>query len=502
MEVERGAEHFDVLIVGAGISGIGAACKLQDKCAGKTFAILEARSEMGGTWDLFRYPGIRSDSDMYTLGYGFRPWRDAKAIADGPSIKTYVIETAREAGVDRKIRFNCRVTDASWSSANARWTVTAETATGPVRFTCSFLMMCSGYYRYAEGYTPEFKGRGRFKGRIIHPQLWPEDLDYAGKRVVVIGSGATAVTLIPSLTDRAGHVVMLQRSPSYVFSMPGTSPLAKFLSAIMPKRLAYFIMRWHRIIFTQLMFKLARARPQKTRERLIQLTREALPEGYDVAKHFTPKYNPWDQRLCLVPDDDLFAAISSGKASVETDEIETFTERGILLKSGKELVADIIVTATGLALEVLGGAKLTIDGRPFKSGESFTYKGFGFSCVPNLAAVFGYTNASWTLRADLVSDYVCRLINYMDRRGYASATPVVDDPAMKPEPFLDFSSGYVRRAVDFLPKQGSGPWRHPQDYASDIVNLRYGRIEDGVMEFQTRTGQNEAAGGRVLAAAE
>ncbi len=477
-------EHFDVVIVGAGLSGIGAACHLRKKAPRKSFAILEGRGAIGGTWDLFRYPGVRSDSDMFTLGYGFRPWRDPKAIADGPAIKAYVIETARESGVDQKIRFNHWVTDISWSSDDARWTVAAQHDGRPVRFTCSFLLMASGYYRYAEGYTPEFKGRERFKGRIVHPQKWPEDLDYAGKRVVVIGSGATAVTLIPSMTDKAAHVVMLQRSPSYMFSMPGSSPLAKFLASVMPRKVAFWVMRWQRIILTQFMFKMARARPQKTRQRLIELTRAALPPGYDVETHFTPRYDPWDQRLCLVPDEDLFAAIRSGKASVETGTIDAFTDNGIRLASGKELRADIVVTATGLTLEVLGGAKAAIDGRPFESGKSFTYKGFGFSGVPNLAAVFGYTNASWTLRADLVSEYVCRLINYMDANGYAVATPVVRDKDMTPEAFIDFSSGYVTRAVAYLPKQGTGPWRHPQNYALDVINLRYGRIDDGAMEFR------------------
>jgi cation diffusion facilitator CzcD-associated flavoprotein CzcO len=476
-------EHFDVLIVGAGLSGVGAACHLAERCPSKSYAILEGRSEMGGTWDLFRYPGVRSDSDMFTLGYGFRPWRQAKAIADGPSIKSYVIDTAREYGVDSRIRFNHWVTDLAWSTAEARWTVTAEHEGRPKRFTCNFLWMCSGYYRYAEGYTPEWKGVSDFRGRIVHPQKWPEDLGYAGKRVVVIGSGATAVTLIPSMADRTAHITMLQRSPTYMFSMPATSGLARVLSAVMPRSWAYFLMRWQRIIMQRFVFKMARKKPEETRERLLRLTAERLPAGYDVATHFTPKYNPWEQRLCLVPDDDLFNVIKSGKASVVTGEIETFTPDGIRLKSGATLKADIIVTATGLILETLGGARASIDGAPFEPGKSFTYKGLGYSGAPNLVSVFGYTNASWTLRADLVSEYVCRLINYMDAEGFAYAVPTPSDPAMTPEPFLDFSSGYVTRASAYLPKQGREPWRHPQDYFADMRKLRKGPLDDGEIKF-------------------
>ena len=476
--------HFDVLIVGAGLSGIGAACHLQKLCPGKSYAILEGRAAIGGTWDLFRYPGVRSDSDMFTLGYGFRPWRQAKAIADGPSIRDYVAETAAQHGIDRHIRFNHWVTDVSWSSGEARWTVTATHDGAPIRTTGNFLWMCSGYYRYREGYTPEFNGRERFGGQIIHPQKWPEDLDYAGKRVVVIGSGATAVTLIPSMADKAAHIVMLQRSPSYMYAMPATSPLAKFLQGFLPLSWAYWLMRWQRIVFQQYLFKLARARPKKTAERLIGMARDRLPAGYDVETHFRPNYNPWDQRLCLVPDDDLFEAITADKASVVTDEIETFTEKGVLLKSGEELEADIIVTATGLALEALGGADVFVDGEKVDIGRTLTYRGMMYSGVPNLVSVFGYLNASWTLRADLISEYVCRLLKYMDGHGYAQARPVNRDPAMALEPYADFSSGYIMRALDLLPKQGRAPWRHPQDYARDVFAMRYGRLDDGVMEFR------------------
>lgn len=478
--------HFDVLIIGAGLSGIGAARHLQKRRPEKTYAILEGRGAIGGTWDLFRYPGIRSDSDMFTLGYGFRPWRQAKAIADGPSIRDYVNETAAEHGIDKHIRFNHWVTDVSWSSDEARWTVKASRNGEIVRYSCNFLWMCSGYYRYSSGYTPEFKGRDRFRGEIVHPQKWPEDFDYAGKRVLVIGSGATAVTLIPSMADKAGHVTMLQRSPTYMFSMPGTSPLAEFLQRVLPRSWAYWLMRWERIILQQIMYKLARARPKKTAERLIEMTRERLPEGFDVEKHFRPNYNPWDQRLCLVPDDDLFEAIKAGKASVVTDEIETFTEKGVLLKSGEEIEADIIITATGLELEMLGGANLYVDGEKVDIGKTLTYRGMMYSGVPNLVSVFGYLNASWTLRADLISEYVCRLLAYMDRRGYVEARPVNDDPDMPREPYADFTSGYIMRAIDKMPKQGRPPWRHPQDYAWDVMHMRFGRIDDGVLEFRAR----------------
>ncbi len=479
-------DHFDVLIVGAGLSGIGAAYHLQNRCPDKSYAILEGRSASGGTWDLFRYPGIRSDSDMYTLGYRFRPWRQAKAIADGPSILDYVRDTAREYGIEEKIRYDHWVSDVSWCSETALWTVTAMRDGAQVQITCNFLWMCSGYYRYAEGYTPDFAGTDNFKGEIVHPQHWPQNLDYKDKSVVVIGSGATAVTLIPSMADDTSHITMLQRSPTYMYAMPAESPLAKFLDRFLPKSLTYTIMRWQRVILQQYVYRLARARPQKIAASLIDMARERLPAGYDVGTHFTPRYNPWEQRLCLVPDDDLFKTISSGKASVVTDEIDRFIEGGILLKSGKALEADIIITATGLTLEALGGAKVSVDGKDVTFGDRLTYKGMMYEGVPNIASVFGYTNASWTLRADLISEYVCRLINYMDKHGISQATPRNDNPDMKKEPYLDFSSGYVKRAEHILPKQGEhAPWRHPQNYGSDLFNLRYGKIADGVMEFST-----------------
>ncbi|HBS34629.1 MAG TPA: FAD-containing monooxygenase EthA [Parvularcula sp.] len=487
-------EHFDVIIVGAGLSGVGAAHHLSRRCPDRTYAILEGRGAIGGTWDLFRYPGIRSDSDMFTLGYGFRPWLEPKVIADGPSIRSYVEATAREAGLDRKIRFHHWVTNLSWDSASARWTLTAKTPEGERRFTCNYLWMCSGYYRYSAGYEPEFPGREKFRGKIVHPQKWPEDLDYAGKTVVVIGSGATAVTLVPAMTDRAAHVTMLQRSPSWYFSLPQTSGAARALARLLPAPFAARIVRWWRIFFQQVMYKVIRARPKKSGERLFELARAQLPEGYDAETHFRPRYDPWDQRLCVVPDGDLFKAIGSGKASVETGEITTFAEDGIRLKSGKTLKADIIVTATGLELEALGGAAVAVDGRAVNLADTIAYRGLSCSGVPNIAFVFGYTNASYTLRADLISAYVCRLLNFMDARGYDIAVPVNDDPSMATEPFLDLASGYITRAIGRMPKQGArAPWRNPQSYFRDILDLRWGRIDDGVMRFSKAAGSASAA---------
>ncbi len=496
-------EHFDVIIVGAGISGIGAAHHLQKYCPGKSYAVLEARAEMGGTWDLFKYPGIRSDSDMFTLGYGFHPWRDAKVIADGPSIKSYVEATAKEYGIEKHIRFSTRVESMAFDSASARWTVTAKTPLGEKKLACNFLWMCSGYYRYSSGYTPDFPGAAEFKGDVIHPQLWPENYDYSGKEVVVIGSGATAVTLIPSMTDKAKHVTMLQRSPSWFFNLPQTSNIAERMSKIVGRALAFRLLRWWRIVFQQIMYAMIRARPEKAGENLLNLVREQLPASYDVERHFHPRYNPWDQRLCVVPDGDLFKAIKSGKASVETDEIDRWVEDGIRLKSGKTLKADIIITATGLHLEAMGGARANIDGREVDLGKTFTYRGFAVSDLPNLAFVFGYTNSSWTLRADLISRYVVRLLNFMDKNSYDVATPVNDDPTLKAEPFLNLSSGYIMRAVDRLPKQGDkAPWRNPQSYFRDIRELRFGRIDDGVMRFSKAAAKAAAQQQNLAVAAE
>ena len=491
---ERRPEQFDVLIVGAGLSGIGAAYHLQTECPGKSFVILEARSTSGGTWDLFRYPGVRSDSDMFTLGYRFRPWRGAKAIAEGPSILRYIRETATEHGIDRKIRFGHKVIRARWSSQDARWTIEATDASGKtVRFACSFLYMCSGYYDYSEGYMPGWPGMERFRGQIVHPQKWPEDLEYHGKRIVVIGSGATAVTLVPALADSAAHVTMLQRSPTYIVARPSQDVIANFLRKFLPARVAYAIVRWKNVLIGMYFYGLARRRPDYMKQGILNLVRKELGPKYDVEKHFSPRYNPWDQRLCLVPDSDLFATIRAGKASIVTDEIDTFTETGLRLRSGNEIEADIIVTATGLRLKLLGGTQIVVDGALVDMSRTLGYKGVMFSDIPNFASAFGYTNASWTLKADLTAAYVCRLLNYMDERGYASCTPRRRDPEIVEEPMVNFTSGYFLRASASLPKQGSKkPWRLYQNYALDTFALRLGKVDDGTMEFVRRNNGNRA----------
>ena len=478
-------EHFDVIVVGAGLSGIGAAYHVQRDCPRKSYVILEGRDAIGGTWDLFRYPGIRSDSDMYTLGYAFKPWREAKAIADGPSIRKYVRETAAENGIDKNIRYRHMVKRASWSSETARWTVEAETGAEKrvVTFTCNFLFMCSGYYSYASGHDPVFPGRESFTGEIVHPQFWPENLDYKNKKVVVIGSGATAVTLVPEMAKDAAHVTMLQRSPTYVVSAPAEDALANWLRARLPARLAYAMVRWRNVLFGMYFFNLSRKKPEKVKQYLLKLVTNELGPDYDVKTHFTPRYNPWDQRLCLVPDSDLFQSIKTGKASVVTDTIDTFTPKGIRLKSGKELEADIIVTATGLKLELLGGMQVVVDGVAKNLARAMSYKGMMYSDVPNLASAFGYTNASWTLKCDLTCEYVCRLLNHMDTKAMPIATPL-RDASVAEAPWLDFSSGYVQRALEILPRQGTEkPWKLYQNYALDLVTLRYGKIEDGTLKF-------------------
>ncbi len=488
------SEHFDVLIIGAGLSGIGAGCHMKMGAPGKSYAILEGRATLGGTWDLFRYPGIRSDSDMYTLGYSFRPWREAKAIADGPSILSYIKETAAAYGVDSHIRFQHMVKSASWSSGDAVWTIEAERGPDrePVRLTCGFLLTCSGYYDYAAGYTPDFKGVGQFAGRVVHPQHWPEDLDVAGKRVVVIGSGATAVTLVPAMAGRAAHVTMLQRSPTYVVSRPAEDAFANMLRRRLPAKLAYGITRWRNVLLQLLLFKTARRRPAQFKKRLIDMVKAELGADYDVGTHFTPSYNPWDQRMCLVPDSDLFASIRSGQASVVTDIIDTFTEHGLRLASGRELEADVIVTATGLKMQILSGMAISVDGEPVDLAKSMSYKGMMYSGVPNLASVFGYTNASWTLKADLTCEYVCRLLKFMTARGYAEARPTREAGVVE-APFLEFTSGYVQRALDQLPRQGvKKPWKLHQNYALDLVALRYGKLDDGTLAFTRRAVANAA----------
>lgn len=482
-------ERFDVLIVGAGLSGIGAAYRLQTECPHKSYTILEGRDTMGGTWDLFRYPGVRSDSDMYTLGYPFRPWPNAKAIADGPSILNYVRETAQHYGIDRKIRYNHKVKRAEWSSEKALWTLEVEdSATGTTHtLNCNFLFMCSGYYDYSQGHLPKWPGVEQFTGQVIHPQFWPENLDYTGKRVVIIGSGATSVTLAPAMAPLAAHVTMLQRSPTYVVSAPSEDAVANWLRKYLPRKLAYSITRWKQILYSIFFYTLARKRPESTKKEIIKLVQQALGPDYNVERHFSPVYNPWDQRLCLVPDSDLFNAIKEGKVSVVTDQIETFTEKGLSLCSGEQLEADIIVTATGLSMKVGGGVEFWVDGKSVKFSDTLSYKGTMFSDVPNLASTFGYTNASWTLKADLIAEYVCRVLNYMDEHGYNVCIPKrpTEPGVLSEEPLLPLTSGYVQRAISTLPRQGSKlPWRLYQNYLQDLVLLKLRRVNDGKLEFE------------------
>jgi cation diffusion facilitator CzcD-associated flavoprotein CzcO len=482
-------QHFDVLIVGAGISGIGAGYHLQAECRGKSYAILEGRKDIGGTWDLFRYPGVRSDSDMFTLGFSFRPWREAKAIADGPSIMRYLRDTAHEFGIDRHFRFNHRVISASWSTDDALWYVDTEVGEErkPVRYTCNFLYLCSGYFDYKNGYTPEFAGVEDFQGQIVHPQKWPEDLDYAGKRVVVIGSGATAVTLVPAMAERAASVTMLQRSPTYIASLPARDRVAAFLRKVLPERTAHSVIRWKNVLLGMYFFQMCRRAPNMAKRMLRKALLKELPPDVDYDAHFKPTYQPWDQRLCLVPDADFFLAMKAGRVSVVTDHIANFTKTGILLKSGKELQADIIVTATGLKLLACGGIRISVDGKVVEPGRALTYKGLMLSDVPNLALCVGYTNASWTLRADLASIYVCRLLNHMDKNGYTECLPRKDDPSVEPRPLLGLNSGYIQRGIDHFPKQGSKrPWLLPQNYIRDMLIMKYGAIDDGTMVFTNR----------------
>ena len=486
---KRDLDHLDVLIVGAGISGISGAYYLSTQCPGKKIAIFEGRDTLGGTWDLFRYPGVRSDSDMYTLGFAFKPWTSDKAIADASSIMTYLNETVDEFDLRKLIHYQRKVTHAAWDSKTARWTVTysAGSDVAPLTLTCSFLYMCSGYYNYAKGHRPEFAGETDFQGQIIHPQFWPDNLDYSGKKIVVIGSGATAVTLVPAMASgegAAGHVTMLQRSPTYIVSAPGEDGFANWLRKVLPGKFAYGFIRWRNVLRQMLFYTIARARPDKVKQQILDLMVPDLPEGFDIATHFTPSYKPWDQRICLVPDSDLFVAIKAGKASVETDHIDRFVETGIALKSGKTLPADIIITATGIELQILSGMEVMVDGQRVDFGDTFSYKGMMYSGVPNMASAFGYTNASWTLKADLTAEYVCRLINHMDATKTTACRPIMHGANPKAAPWLDFTSGYVTRAMDKFPKQGDvAPWKVHQNYALDLMAFRFGKLDDGVMRF-------------------
>ena len=477
--------HFDVLIIGAGISGISAAYHLKRDSPNRTFAILEGRKNIGGTWDLFKYPGIRSDSDMYTLGFSFRPWTNPKAIADGPSILAYLKEAAKDYQLEEHIRYEHQVKGANWSSEQSKWILTNTLGDGStVQYTCNFLFLCTGYYNYEKGFTPDFKGTDSFKGTIIHPQKWPTDLDYTGKKMVVIGSGATAITLLPSLTEKAAHVTMLQRSPTYIVAAPQEDKLANTFNKYLPHKLAYTLTRWKKITVGRIFYWISKTYPAWMSKVMIGGVEKELGHKYDVKKHFTPTYNPWDQRVCMCPDSDFFEALKTDKAAVVTDHIDTFTEKGISLKSGEQLEADIIVTATGLELTLFGGIDLTIDGQPINTGKTVAYKGMMFSGVPNLAQAFGYTNASWTLKCDLTSQYVARLLNLMDKKGYQQVIPKQDDPNLDLIPWVDFNSSYILRYIDILPKQGATlPWKLKQNYFADRKMIGRGKIEDGFLRF-------------------
>ena len=478
-------EHLDVLIIGAGLSGIGAAVHLQKNSPKKSYAILEGRDAIGGTWDLFRYPGIRSDSDMYTLGYNFKPWTDAKGIAEGKDIREYICEAAKENNIEKNIRFGHKVISSNWSSSEAKWTVDIDdTKTGErKKISANFLLCCTGYYNYDQGYQPEFPGSENFKGDIIHPQKWDENYDYSGKKVVVIGSGATAVTLVPAMTDKAAHVTMLQRSPSYVMALPQDDPMVNGLRKFLPEKWVYRITRGRNISFSWLMYNYCKAFPNASRNLIQKLVKKQVGEDFDM-KHFTPKYNPWDERLCAVPDGDLFTTLKEKKASIVTDHIDHFTETGIKLKSGEELDADIIITATGLDVKLFGKMQVNIDNVPFPVHEKMVYRGLMLEDLPNAGMVFGYTNASWTLKADLITEWMCRLLNHMDKNNQSIVIPRNLDSSVEHRPFVDMESGYVQRALTAAPKQGSKlPWKLYQNYALDLVSLRLGSVADKTLEF-------------------
>jgi len=487
-------EHLDVLIVGAGISGIAAAVHLRKECPDRRLAILEGRDALGGTWDLFRYPGVRSDSDMFTLGFSFRPWTDPQGIADGAAILQYLTDTAREHGLDEVIRFGLVVQRASWSSRTARWSVEVERrATGEtVRLSCGFLYSCTGYYDYSKGYCPEFDGKERFSGHVVHPQRWTPDIDCAGKRVVVIGSGATAMTLVPALAQTAAHVTLLQRSPSYVLPVPVRDRLVARLRRVLPARSAARIVRWRNILLGLYFFHFCRSSPERARKYLMGLARRKLGPDYDVETHFRPRYDPWVQRLCIAPGGDIFKTIASGRASVVTDHVETFTETGLSLRSGMQLDADVIVTATGLELQLMGNVTLVVDGAEVDASRSMSYRGMMFSGIPNLASSFGYANASWTLRSELIARYVCRLLNYMKRKSYQQCRPRLPSKPGPRRPFVDFSSGYVRRGIDRMPAQGNrSPWLVSQNYLWDRLSLRWAGFADGSLEFSSEPARSE-----------
>lgn len=478
--------HFDVIIIGAGLSGIGTAHHLQENCPDKTFAILEARAAMGGTWDYFKYPGLRSDSDMYTLGYSFKPWTSGDAIADGPAILDYIKETAREDGTDQHIRYNHRVQKLHWSSEKNQWSLEAALASGEkANYTAQFILNCSGYYSYESGFTPNFEGMENFKGQIVHPQAWTEDVVHAHKKVIVIGSGATAVTLVPELAKTAEHVVMLQRSPTYVINMPKQDNIANALRRFLPEKLSYWLSRWKNILSSLLFYKISRRFPDFMRKLIMGGAKKSLTKEVDVDTHFNPSYKVWDQRVCMVPDNDLFHSLNDKKATIVTDHIDRFTEKGILLKSGKELEADLIVSATGLRMQFLPNIDFKVDGKEMDRSKLMIYRGMMLSDIPNLAIFIGYTNASWTLKTDLSGKYVCRVINELKKQGKARFTPIYTDTGEETDPIVDFNSSYVLRAVEALPKQGKKtPWKLHQNYIKDNFNFKYSKVEDGVLELK------------------
>jgi len=488
VDEQRDPAPLDVLIIGAGISGLGAACHLTTRAPGRTFAVLEGRDSIGGTWDLFRFPGIRSDSDLHTFGFAFKPWTDKEAIASADRILAYLHEAVTEHGVQRHIRFGHRVESASFDTTTGLWTVSARTRSGDaVRLTARFLFSGTGYYDYRAGYTPEFSGIEEFGGRVVHPQAWPEDLDHTGQKVVVIGSGATAVTLVPAMAGAAAHVTMLQRSPSYVLSQPTEDRIANLLNRVLGHDRGYRITRRKNVLRQRAVYRLCRRYPKLMHRVLVASVRWSLPKGYDVQRHFTPSYDPWDQRLCVVPDGDLFAAGDRGEASVVTDHIDRFTPTGIRLRSGAELEADVVVTATGLALLPLGGIALAVDGRPVDVAETTIFRSMMLSGVPNYAFAFGYTNASWTLKVDLVCEHLCRLLDHLDAGGHTQVVPVLDDPTMERTPLLDLTSGYVQRAASMFPKAGTrGPWTAAMAYEQDAARLVRGPVADPELRFSTR----------------
>ena len=480
-------QHFDIIIIGAGLSGIDAACHFSMNCPDKSYAIFEGRSNIGGTWDLFKYPGIRSDSDMHTFSYNFKPWTVNKTIADADSIMQYLKETVEEYDITDKINFNHFMTEISWSSKNNQWTVqgTNKKTDQEVKATCNFLMLCTGYYDYEKGYTPDFKGLENYKGQFIHPQKWTPDIVYENKEVIIIGSGATAVTLIPTMAEKTKHITMLQRSPSYILSRPLHDPFAKIVHKVLPAKAAHSLARWKNILLSMYLFRVSRKKPEAVKKFIKGEVKKVLGEEYDVETHFNPKYNPWDERLCAIPDNDLFHVIKEGRCTIVTDHIATFTEDGILLESGKELKADLIVSATGLIIKIAGGMKIKVDGQNIDISKLLNYKGVMLQNLPNIATIIGYTNASWTLKADLACAYVCRLIKYMDTKGYKSCVPKSEDKNPETVPVIDFSSGYIQRSLDKMPKQGKNyPWRLHQNYIKDTIILKHRKIDDGCLVFE------------------